>query len=65
MVIDTFSRDKINYAMVIKNFLNLKRHQNPISGSEVTAILLKGGIWPIGGVGSGATCAAGLFNKLT
>ena len=32
-----------------KNFLNPERHQNPISGSIVTAILLKGWILPIGG----------------
>ena len=35
--------------MVIKNFLNPKGHQNPINGSIVTAILLKGLILPIGG----------------
>ena len=29
---------------MIKNFLNNERHQNPISGSNVTAILLKGWI---------------------
>ena len=34
---------------MIKNFLNLKGHQNPISGAKVTAILLKGVILPIGG----------------
>ena len=33
---------------MIKSFLNLKGHQNPIGGSKVTAILLKGWIWPIG-----------------
>ena len=35
--------------IVIKNFLNLEGHQNPIIGSKVTAILLKGWISPIGG----------------
>ena len=39
--------------MVIKNFLNPKGHQNPISGSKVTAILMKGRILPIGGASSG------------
>ena len=34
---------------MIKNFLNLEGHQNPIIGSNVTAILLKGWISPIGG----------------
>ena len=36
--------------MVIKTFLNPEGLQNPISGSKVTAILLKGWILPIGGV---------------
>ena len=29
---------KIDYVIVIKNFLNPKGHQNPISGSKLTAI---------------------------
>ena len=33
---------------MIKNFLNSKGHQNPISGSKVTVILLKGWNFPIG-----------------
>ena len=33
---------KIDYVIVIKNFLNLKGHQNRITGSKVTAILLNG-----------------------
>ena len=52
----------------IKTFLNPKGHQNPIGGSKVIAILMKGCILPIGGVASGrvcgsvpAACAAGLF----
>ena len=36
---DRSSSYKIYYAIVIKNLLNIKGHQNPISGSEVTAIL--------------------------
>ena len=51
--------------IVITNFLNPKGHQNPISDSKVTVILLKGLILSIGGVASGrvspAACAAGLF----
>ena len=50
--------------MVIKNFLNIEGHQNPISGSEVTAILLKGWIWPIDGVASGRVCACSLRSRL-
>ena len=40
---------KIHYVIVIKTFLNPKGHQNPICGSKVTAILLKGWILPVGG----------------
>ena len=39
---DRSSSHKIDYVIVIKNFLNPEGHQNPISGSKVTAILLKG-----------------------
>ena len=39
--------------MVIKNSLNPEGHQNPIIGSTVTAILLKGWILPIGGGSAG------------
>ena len=46
---DSTSSYKIDYVIVIKNFLNPKGHQNPISGSKVSAILLKGWILPIGG----------------
>ena len=38
---------------MIKNFLNPEGYQNPISGSKVMAILLKGWILPIGGVSAG------------
>ena len=38
---------------MIKSFLNPKGHQNPTSGSKVTAILLKGWIWPIGEASAG------------
>ena len=44
---------KIDYVIVIKNFLNPEGHQNPITGSKVTAILLKGRILPIGGASAG------------
>ena len=50
---DSTSSYKIDYVIVIKNFLNPEGHQNPISGSKVTAILLKGWILPIGGASSG------------
>ena len=38
---------------MIKNFLNPEGHQNPICGSKVTTILLKGWILPLGGALSG------------
>ena len=46
---DSYSSYKIDYVVVIKNFLNLEGHQSPLSGSEVTPILLKWQILPIGG----------------
>ena len=55
---------KIDYVIVIKNFLNPEGHQNPISGSKVMAILLKGWIWPICGVASGRVCACSLHSRL-
>ena len=50
---DSTSSYKVDYVIVIKNFLNPEGHQNPISGSKITAMLLKGWILPIGGVSSG------------
>ena len=41
------------YVIVIKKFLNPEGHPNPISGSKVTASLLKGCILPIGGASAG------------
>ena len=43
---DSSSSYKIDYVIVIKNFPNPKGHQNPINGSKVMAILLKGWILP-------------------
>ena len=45
---DSTSSYNIDFVIVIKNLLNPKGHQNPVSGLKVTAILLKGWIWPIG-----------------
>ena len=50
---DSTSSYKIVYVIVIKNFLNPKGRQNPISGSKVTAILLKVWIFPLGGASAG------------
>ena len=41
-VTDSSSSYKIDCFIVSKNFINPKGHQNPDSGSKVTAILLKG-----------------------
>ena len=49
MVRDSTSSYKIDYVIVITSFLNPEGHQNPISGSKMTTILLKGWILPIGG----------------
>ena len=50
---DRASSYNIDYVIVIKSFLNPEGHQHPISGSKVTAILLKGWIWPIGEASAG------------
>ena len=61
---DSSSSYTIDYVIVIKTFLNPEGHQNPISGSKVTVILLKGWILPIGGVASGRVCACSLRSRL-
>ena len=57
---------KIDYFIVIKNFLNPKEHENPISGTKVTAILLKGLIRLLVELhwegSASAACAADLFH---
>ena len=54
----------MDYVIVIKYFLNPERHQNPISGSKVRVILLKGWILPVGGVASRRVCAFSLRSRL-
>ena len=49
---------------MIENFLNPKGHHNPIIGSKVTAILLKGWILPIGGASSGRVCVCSLRSRI-
>ena len=39
---DRASSYKIDYVIVVKTFLNPEGHQNCITGSKVTAVLLKG-----------------------
>ena len=55
---------KIDYVIMIQNFLNPKGHQNASSGSKVTAILLKGWIWPIGGASAGEGLPCSLHSRL-
>ena len=50
---DRSSSYKIDYVIVIKNFLNPEGHHNPISGSKITVILLKRWILLIGGASAG------------
>ena len=54
---------EIEYVIVIKNCLNPEGHHSPISDSKVTAILLKGWIWPIGEVALGRVCACSLHSS--
>ena len=53
---DSSSSYKIDYVIVIKTYLNPEGHQNRISGSKVTAILLKGWVLPIGGTSALEGC---------
>ena len=61
---DSTSKYKIDYVIVIQNSVNPEGHQNPISGSKVTTILLKQWILPIGGASSGRVCACSLRSRL-
>ena len=61
---DSTSSYKIDYVIVIKNFLNPEGHQNPISGLKVTAILLKGWNLPIGVALLGRVCVCSLRRRL-
>ena len=55
---------KIDYVIVMKSFLKSEGHQNRISASRVTVILLKGLFVHIGGVASGRVCACSLRRRL-
>ena len=55
---------KIDYVIAMKSFLNPEGHQNLISGLKVTIILLKGLIFPIGGVALGRVCTCNLRSRL-
>ena len=47
---------KIDHVTIFQEILNSKGHPNRITGSKVTAILLKEWILPIGGASSGRVC---------
>ena len=64
MVGDGAFSHKIDWGRIFLEILNLKRHQNRIVGSKVTAILLNGWVFPIGGVTSGRVCACSLRSRL-
>ena len=49
MVGDGAFRQKIDYIAFFSEILNFEGHQNCITGSRVTAILLNGWILPVGG----------------
>ena len=51
---------KINYITIFLEIINLKGHQNHITGTRVMAILLIGWIFPIGQSGEGTL--KGLFS---
>ena len=61
---DSSSSYEKDYVKVLKSFLSPKGHQNPISGSNVTVILLKGWILSIGEFASGRVCACSLRSRL-
>ena len=52
MVEDGAFSHKIDYVAIFYKILNLEEHQNLITGSKVTAILLNVWILPIGGASS-------------
>ena len=55
---------KIDYVIVIQNFLNPKGHQIPSVVQKLRPISLKGWILPIGVVASGRVCACILRSRL-
>ena len=61
---DSSSSYKIEYVLVIKNFLYPKGRQHCITGSKVMAILLKQRILSIGGVASGRVCNYSLRSSI-
>ena len=63
-VADGAFSQKIDHVIIFQEILNPKGHPNRITGSKVTAILLKGWILPIGGASSGRVCVCSLRGRL-
>ena len=61
---DGASSHKIDYVSKFEEILNLEGHQNRMTGSRVTAILLNGWTLPIGEAASGRVFACSLRNRL-
>ena len=59
----TSSNYRINYLILIKNFLNPEGHQNAINGSKVWTILLKEWILPIGRASVGEGLRLNNYNQ--
>ena len=57
MIEDGAFSHKIEICYIFLENINLEKHQNCITGSKVTAILLNGGILTISGVALGMVCA--------
>ena len=55
---------KINYVTTLKDILNPEGYPYRITGSKVTANLLNGWFFPIGGASSGRVCACSLSSSL-
>ena len=55
---------KIDYVTIFKEILNPEGHPNRITGSKVTASLLNGWIFPIGGASLGRVCSCSLRSRL-
>ena len=64
MVADGDFSHKIDNVTILLEILNPEVHPNHITGSKVTAILLNGWIFPIGGASSGRVCACSLRSRL-
>ena len=63
MVRNTSSSYKIDYVQLVRISLNPQVHQNCITGSIVTQILLEGGTFPIGRVALGKVCTCSLPSR--